>query len=249
MTNTATNTATDTVTEHYGSSEQQRIDYSLPTDSSKSHGIVALVHGGFWRQQHNNSQMVALATDFAQRGWVVANIEYRRAGCDGDWPHIIEDVRAALHQIRQSSLVPDPAAPLLTIGHSVGGELVLLAEGVCDAVVALAPVTDVARTEREHLGEDAVTEFFGSSRPDAAEVYSEASPLEQLPVQHPTLVVHGDQDQRVPIEHSAAYVEAAKAAGSPVTFLEVAGAEHFGMIDPAASHWPAVRRWMAEALA
>lgn len=240
-----TNTATHTTSEHYGPSEQQRIDYFLPTDSSDPHGIVALVHGGFWRQQHDSSQMVALATDFTQRGWIVANIEYRRAGCGGDWPHIIEDVRAALRQIRQSSLVPDPAARLVSIGHSVGGELVLLAEGACDAVVALAPVTDVARTEREHLGEDAVIEFFGSSRPDAAEVYREASPLDQLPVQHPTLVVHGDQDQRVPIEHSEAYAEAAKATDSPVTLLEVEGAEHFGMIDPTASHWPEVRSWMA----
>jgi acetyl esterase/lipase len=238
-----------TNSESYGPSDQQRIDYFVPNDASELRGIVALVHGGFWRQQHNSSQMVALAADFAQRGWVVANIEYRRAGCGGDWPHIIDDVRAALRQIRQSSLVRDPATRLVSIGHSVGGELVLLAEGVCDAVVALAPVTDVARTEREHLGENAVIEFFGSSRADAEAVYREASPLEQLPVRHPTLVVHGDQDQRVPLAHSEAYVEAAKDVGSPVTLLEVEGAEHFGMIDPAASHWPAVRRWMAEVLA
>lgn len=233
----------NTVTETYGPSDQQRIDYFLPTDQASRGNIAVLVHGGFWRQQHDSSQMIPLATDLIQRGWIVANVEYRRGGNGGDWPNILDDVLAALRQVRRSQWVQDPGTRIVAMGHSAGGQLVLLASNLCDATVALAPVTDIARAHRENLGEGAVQEFFGASPAEIPEIVREASPLLQLPLITPTLVVHGDQDQRVPVEHSRAYVEASASAGRSADYLEVAGAEHFGMIDPAADHWAAVLGW------
>ncbi|QIM17735.1 alpha/beta hydrolase [Leucobacter coleopterorum] len=233
-----------TTTETYGPSDQQRIDYFFPVDPT-SHGSVAvLVHGGFWREQHDSSQMIPLATYLVQHGWIVANVEYRRSGNGGDWPNILDDIHTALQQVRGSQWAQQPGTRIVAIGHSAGGQLVLLASSISDATVALAPVTDIARTHRENLGEGAVQEFFGASPAEIPEVVREASPALQLPLLTPILVVHGDQDQRVPVEHSRAYVASATSAGRSADYLEIAGAEHFGMIDPAAGHWATVLGWV-----
>ncbi|MBO0706264.1 MAG: prolyl oligopeptidase family serine peptidase, partial [Candidatus Dormibacteraeota bacterium] len=62
------------------------------------------------------------------------------------------------------------------------------------------------------------------------------------------LLVHGDEDVRVPVEHSRDYVAAARAAGDPVEYVEIAGGDHFCVIDPAHAAWAPVRDWLSQAV-
>ncbi|MDA0564487.1 alpha/beta hydrolase [Streptomonospora sp. S1-112] len=71
-----------------------------------------------------------------------------------------------------------------------------------------------------------------------------ASPLHRLPLGTPQLIVHGAADTRVPVEQSRAYVEAARAAGDAVDYVEPPDADHFAVIDPAHPAWKAVRTWL-----
>lgn len=214
--------------------------------------VAVLLHGGWWRDRHGAELMDPLGADLASRGWAVWNVEYRRTGGDGGgWPQTRDDVRAALDLLART-IEDEPAATpgglsrrqVVAIGHSAGGHLALLtaAETLVTAVVALAPVTDLRRSDHAGLGEGAVTPFLGPN--PNAELYRATSPISTVAVEVPQLVVHGEADQRVPVEHSRDYVAAARAAGARVDYHEVAAADHFAVIDPATDAWRGVHPWL-----
>lgn len=221
----------------YGISAEQWYEWYEPSSVVSPKGVVVLVHGGFWRRPHTLVQMHPLADFFLGQGWAVANLEYRRGDCGGDWPHIIEDVKTAFESIRQRAAEKQITGPIVGIGHSVGGQLVLLAAAQQDVVIALAPVTDVARTADEDLGESAARDFFGGALAQAAQA---ASPLHQLPLTGPVLVIHGEADQRVPLAHSQDFVQALHAVQAQVEFWRIPELDHFYIIDPNCSIWPRV---------
>ena len=97
-----------------------------------------------------------------------------------------------------------------------------------DALVALAPVTDVARTCDENLAEGAVVEYFGAGRHD---LYDAASPVRQPPRPLPTLVVHGDADVRVPLDHTRDFVRQAQKHDAQIELRVQPGVDHVQLID------------------
>lgn len=221
----------------YGPHDDQRVEVSYPSDPPR--GVVVLIHGGYWRAQFTAALMHPLVRDLSARGWLVANLEYRR-GRDG-WAATSDDLAEALELAR--GLSPDGRVTM--IGHSVGGQLALLGARDGDAVVALAPVTDLVRGFHEGIGDDAVAEFFGAPPDAAATEYAAASPLAQVPPRGNVLVVHGADDARVPISHTRAYVDA---AGAAVELLELPELSHLDAIVPSAPHWPHVHAWLERPL-
>lgn len=202
--------------------------------------LVVLIHGGYWREQHDLSLCDRMADGLAERGCSVANLEYRR-GPHHPWPIPLDDVRAGLARAHD---VAGADHRVVVVGHSVGSQLALLAGESADAVVALAPVTDVARVHAEGLGEGAAAEYFGDLTPESAATMRDASPLHRLPVRRPTLIVHGGVDDRVPLTHSFAYVEAATRSGDTVDLLAPHHLSHLQVIDPRGDHWPTILDWI-----
>ena len=211
-------------------------------------GLVLVVHGGYWQAPYTLDLMRPIAADLAARGWAVANIEYRR-DAEGRWPVPEDDVREGIAAVLASAWARRIDGPRVSLGHSVGGQLALLTAEAVDAVVALAPVTDVPRVWREGLGQDAARRYFGASPEEAPGVYAAASPLARLPLGPPAFVVQGDADDRVPLGHSLAYAAAAEAAGDSVRLEVYGGTDHFAVIDPAWEHWGDVVEWMARVAA
>jgi pimeloyl-ACP methyl ester carboxylesterase len=179
--------------------------------------VAILVHGGFWRPMFTRTNTRALAVDLALRGWTTWNVEYRRSGV----VDTLDDVEAALE------LVGDG----VTIGHSAGGHLALWAAGTgkVNAAVGLAPVTDLARAAREGIGASAAVEFAGEHPP------AHADPMRRLPLRVPVLLVHGADDDRVPVDYSRSF-----AAASGCDYLELAGVGHFELLDPRSRAWAQV---------
>lgn len=136
--------------------------------------------------------------------------------------------------------------PIISVGHSVGGQLALLTSDRVDAVVVLAPVTDVVRTFESGAGDDAAREYFRRSPEEDPETYAEASAITRLPLRAPTLVVHGTTDTRVAVDHSRTFVDQAWATGSSVQLREFTELSHLDAIDPGQEHWPDVLEWMLE---
>ena len=191
----------------YGNEPDQLIEFfgtSGPT--------VVTIHGGYWRSIHNREHMRAFAAKLADFGFRVANIEYRREALS---PHkTINDINEALKLLNN---------PVAAIGFSVGGQLALVSTenfATIRKLILLAPITDLQRAKNEALGENAVVAFFGEQKLDSYDPMNREYNSE-------IVLIHGDTDQRVPIEHSRDF---AKLKG--VTLIELSGVDHFGVIDP-----------------
>ena len=118
------------------------------------------------------------------------------------------------------------------IGHSAGGHLALLAANEITApyiksVIALAPVGDLTEAWRLDLDDGAVKEFLGSSalnRPDM-------DPNLMLNTHVPVLIIHGNDDIRVPIALSRTLQDSYINAGLDSELIELENIGHFELID------------------
>lgn len=226
----------------YGADKAQGVTCHDKNSAEEFQGLVFLIHGGYWRSKLHASLMDPLAALLASQGWAVANIEYRRGAESSAWPDPYEDTVQAISAVGQTAWSQGIIGPRIAIGHSVGGQLALLANTKVDAVVALAPLTDLVRTKEEELGEDAVSEYFGKTN----EPPCEASPILQLPLSVPTLILHGMVDNRVPLAHSTDYTARARESGSQIELHVDGKLDHFEIINPLADHWDLVTGWMAK---
>ena len=188
----------------YGDAIDQVIEFYNGTGP-----LVTLIHGGYWRPTHNREHMRALAAKLAENGFRVANIEYRRDPASPE--KLFQDVDAALSSLNGS---------IALIGFSVGGQLALIGKSDAHKLILLAPITDLQRTKGENLGEGAVEIFFGDCE------LKQFDPMQKNYDQH-LYIIHGDADDRVPLEHSRDF---ARAKGA--SLMEVTGADHFAMVDP-----------------
>jgi acetyl esterase/lipase len=245
----------------YGDAPQQYVELTSPGESgvhsSGTHPCVVLLHGGFWRARYDLDLMRPLARAVVEVGFAAANVEYRRvAQPGGGYPGTQADVAAALDLVAG---VPEVDADrLVVVGHSAGGQLALwcggrhrLPAGAVGAeadsarpvaIVSLAGVCDLVQAARAGTGRGAVSDLLGGGPNDVPDAYRIASPVELLPLGVPTLLVHGDADESVPVEQSRRYAQAAQKAGDPVELVELPGVGHREVIDPMSEAWREVDR-------
>jgi acetyl esterase/lipase len=235
----------DTV--RYGDHPDQVADLRRPR-SGPPRPLVVVIHGGFWRAEYDRAHTGPLAADLAARGYPVAQLEYRRTGqAGGGWPGTLDDVAAgtkalpALVAAAMPDLAPATAGPPILLGHSAGGHLALWCTTTVPAlgVLALAPVADLAEAHRLDLDDGAVSALLGGGPDIVPERYAAADPS-RVPLQTPTVVIHGALDLQVPVEMSRRYVAATRADGADIRLVELPEAEHFTLIDPESPVWPRV---------
>lgn len=234
----------------YGEHPDQHLDLHRPTTSAGGPTVV-LLHGGFWLERYRADLMTPLAEDLTERGYVVANVEYRRVGGAGGWPATFVDVAAALDHLASLDDLPEP---VVTVGHSAGGHLAVwaasrhrLPDGAPGAgprlrpcaAVAQAGMVDLGASAEATLGNGAVAELVGGTPEQVPDRYAVADPAALLPVGVPIVLIHGEDDRIVPVEISRRYAERADAAGDGVELVTLPGG-HFEAIDPAHPLWQAV---------
>ncbi|MGQ0479921.1 MAG: alpha/beta hydrolase [Pseudonocardia sp.] len=239
----------------YGSDPSQWAELHLPPGDAGALGVVVVLHGGFWRAAYGAELGTPLAVDLANNGVAAWNVEYRRVGNGGGWPATFEDVSAAADKLAALSI---PAAARLdrdrvvTLGHSAGGHLATwlagrpkLPAGAPGAgpsvrvrgVVSQAGVLDLVAADAVDLGGGAAAALLGGSAGDQPGRYQLASPTALLPLGVPVVCVHGTADRNVPLAQSVRYVRAARLVGDPAELVELAGADHFAVIDPRTDAW------------
>jgi acetyl esterase/lipase len=228
----------------YGPDPQQVGELFLP--SALPAPVAVVLHGGFWRDRYDRHLMDDLCVDLAARGWAAWNLEYRRLGSGGGWPATFDDVAAGIDAL--AVLHGVDLRTVVTIGHSAGGQLALWAASRRDArirvthAVAQAGVADLAAAHRLGLSETVVADLLGGSPGDVPAAYGAASPAELLPLGVPQLLVHGVEDDVVPLSISRRYATAAASAGDAVELVELEGSGHFEHLDPKSTAWAAVTR-------
>ena len=222
----------------YGDEPEHVVDIHLPGDAPAP--LVVLLHGGFWRDAIDRVHIRPLAEALRNEGYIVATPEYRRTP-RARWPQMrvdIETVRDALPSVLgEASTLVEPG-PYRLVGHSAGGHLALWwalsAPERIARVVALAPVVDLAAAYDADLDDGAVAALLGGAPREHLAAFDDANVAARLPADEPEcIILHGDEDDRVPIEHNRAL--------TIPTLRELRGVEHFAMIDPRSPVWPVVR--------
>lgn len=210
------------------------------------HPVVVTIHGGYWRARYGKRLMKAIAVDLARRGRAVWNIEYRRLGLGqgGGWPATFDDVSTAIDHLGKLEDGRLGLASVAAVGHSAGGQLALYAASRAQAhvpirrVVAQAAVCDLAAAgERAHA-------LVGGTPEEVPERYAVADPMRLVPLRVPALLVHGVDDETVPVKRSRRYLEAARATGDDVELVELPGVGHRAHIDPRSEAWRAAAEFV-----
>jgi acetyl esterase/lipase len=210
----------------------------------RSPAVIA-IHGGYWRAKYDLSYLGHFCAALACAGLLTINVEYRRVGDPGGgWPGTFDDIRRAFDHIMQRAEELRINVDDVTVaGHSAGAQLALCL-AACERtrirkVVSLGGVIDLQRAWDLHLSNDAVAEFLGGTPEQVPERYAAASPMGNAIAPGAQSVVHGDKDEDVPLELSRNYVAAKRARNENVEYVEIAGADHFDLIDPRSKFWRA----------
>lgn len=217
----------------YGAGPDEVADIYLPGPDVAAAVPVLLLHGGYWRPEYDRAHLRPMAAALAAAGHATVLVEYPRR--PGRPDATVDAVRAALASVGD---VID--APVIVIGHSAGGHLALLAAQPAGsnalAVLALAPVADLAMADRLGLDDGAVREFLGRPAVDCPDLDPTALPRPDIPV----TIVHGADDTLVPVEVSESYFST-----GPSQLVMLDGVGHFEPIDPLSAAWPAVMAELA----
>lgn len=229
----------------YGRDPSQFLDLRLPAGNGP-HPVVLNLHGGFWRAAYDLAHAGHLCAALTRRGVATCNLEYRRVGNPGGgWTGTFDDALAGFAFL--GTIAREHALDLgrvVIAGHSAGGHLALWLGArkgeprAVRGVVALAAVSNLRQAWELHLSNDAVVGLLGGTPAEVGEHYADASPSE-LAVGVPQRLVHGAEDDVVPIAMSRAYLEA-KRGREDVTLVEPPRCDHFDVIDPQSAAWPAV---------
>lgn len=252
-------------TETYGPHPRQFGQLWLPRSSERDGGlpVVVLVHGGFWRPGFGPDLEDRVAASLATRGFAVWNIDYRAS--DVAWPATMHDAAAAMDFLRRSRAVDRfDLERVAVVGHSAGGHLALwlasrsrLPEGAPGApgpesvavrlAIAQAPVADLVLAAQENVGGRAVQLLLDGPPDEVPERYAVTSPVALLPSDEgaTVLLVHGADDEVVPVSQSRAYLEAAEDTSRPVRLRVVPDVGHFEHLDPTSTAFRPVRRALA----
>jgi acetyl esterase/lipase len=207
-----------------------------------------MIHGGYWRARYSKRLMKGASADLARRGVAAWNVEYRRIGRGqgGGWPATLDDVGAAIdHLASLDDTRLDLSGGVTAVGHSAGGQLALWSASREDAVVPVTRVVAQAAVCNLTVAGEPAWEFLGGTPDQVPERYAVADPMRLLPLGVPTLLVHGADDETVPVQRSREYAAAARAAGDPVELVEPVPGGHRVHPDPRSEAWRVAAEWIA----
>jgi acetyl esterase/lipase len=222
----------------------QKMDLYFP-EAGGPWPVVMYIHGGSW-MRGDKAEAGLLAYWMTSQGYLVVSINYRLYP-EVRFPAMIEDAKCAIRSLRANAaeLNLDPNR-IAVIGASAGGHLAALL-GTTDetagwdlgehpdqssrvqAVVAMAPVTDLSRNFP-----NADLETMRMAGFDETTI-GVASPINHItPDDPPFLFIHGVLDTVVPSEQSTLMHDRLTDVGVPAQLVLVENAGHsFSMSDTA----------------
>ncbi|MEM7205058.1 MAG: alpha/beta hydrolase [Planctomycetota bacterium] len=193
-----------------------RLDLYEPTgDAEPLRAALLVVHGGgFWSGSKSEPVIVQLAQDLAQRGYVVASIDYRLRPTRGDvtYQDVVDashDLKAAVRWLRRFALpLRIDRARVAAVGGSAGAVTALEA--------AYVPGAGSSGNPGYSSRLAAVVSLWG--------FLWDESQLD--PGEPPVSIVHGTNDPIVPFARAQALRAAAAAAGVGHEFHPMLGQGH-----------------------
>jgi acetyl esterase/lipase len=201
----------------YGANASQKLDLGLPAGRTVATPLVVVVHGGGW-STGDKTELTWLLNGMKQRGFAVANINYRLTlNTPDNYKMQLDDVDSAVQfTLRQSGVYTFNGQKLYIVGHSAGGHLSLAyaytrnANGKVKAAGSMAGPTDLFAMAyyNFNLYNPILQPFLGvplfPSSPAATQHYKDCSPQYQATAAaSPTIFFHGELDPVVNPDQSS----------------------------------------------
>ncbi len=228
-----------------GGHERNRLDLYLPEQAEGRLPLIVWIHGGAWL---GGSKEGCPAVPFVSKGYAAASINYRLSQ-HAVFPAQIEDCKAAIRWLRANAAKYRLDADHIGVwGASAGGHLVAML-GTTGAVKELeATGGNLDQSSRVQC----VVDWFGPSdlltmpgshdNPGLPESRLIGGPVQEnkekarkaSPVTYvskdsaPFLIMHGDQDNLVPLSQSEELAAVLKKIGMEVTLQVIQGNGHGG---------------------
>jgi acetyl esterase/lipase len=216
-------------------------DVYQPKENANGAGVLFMVSGGWYSRWRDPARMSGIYQGLVEKGFTVFSVRHGSSP-KFNIPEVVGDVRRSVRFIRQEAKTfgVDPER-LGVCGGSAGGHLSLVLGTASDAgdpkskdrvlknssrvaaVVAYYPPTDIRPWVKEES-------FYFQNYPalrigeDEADGFSPI--LHVSPDDPPTLLIHGDLDKLVPIDHSEKILVKFKEKNVTAELLVIKGAAH-----------------------
>jgi acetyl esterase/lipase len=230
----------------YGHKDGMALTYDVLKPAKPSGAAIIWIQSGGWYSNWADPKaLTGTSKGFLDKGYTVIILRHGSAP-KYTVPEAVADVRRAVRVVRLNAREHgiDPNR-LGVMGMSAGGHLSLMLGTTGDdgdpkskdevlwqssrvaAVVAICPPTDLRGFTTDPPAEIKKHAALKPPLTFDAKLEPEVSPLLKVtPDDAPTLLIHGDQDALVPIEHSRNLVPLFEKAGVPVKLVTVEGAGH-----------------------
>jgi acetyl esterase/lipase len=224
----------------YDKHKETVLDVVRPKSGGVKRPGVLFIHGGGWVGGSKESVVKHFVMPYVEKGYVVANVEYRLAKV-ATAPAAVQDVLKAAEWFRRNAekYGVDPKK-IIASGGSAGGHLSLMV-GVTPKSAGLGPQSGVAAVVNFYGITDVLDQLEGpNTRKYAVEWVPESTPAAErremarrvspqsyvrkgLP---PILTIHGDTDPTVPYEHGVSITKMLRDEGNDAEMINVPGGLH-----------------------
>jgi acetyl esterase/lipase len=201
---------TDTTIQNisYGAGTSQKLDLGLPGGRTNSTPLIIAIHGGGW-SQGDKSELTWLLNGMKQRGFAIANINYRLTLNQPDnYKMQLDDIDSAIQFVfRQAATYTFDNQKVYIVGHSAGGHLSLSyaytrnSNGKVKAAGAMAAPLDLFAMGYYNptIFNSLLQPFLGMSlypiTTTSEQRYKNCSPQYQAAsTSPPTILFHGESD-------------------------------------------------------
>ena len=228
-----------------------RLDIYSPKSISRPLPVVLWIFGNRWSRGSKNHPP---PLDLMARGYIVVSIEYRLSG-EAPFPAAIEDCKAAVRWIRANAAAyhfdPDHIGAW---GHSAGGHLAALlgtsggvseledgggnpnfssrVQAVCDMagpsdIVQFYESVSDSNDGMASIAKSSIEQFLGGPvEQNRAKAIAASATTYISKDNAPFLIIHGENDESIPVSQGKLLASKLKAAGVPVTLIVAEGRGH-----------------------
>jgi len=230
--------------------KQLQLDLYVPKTTSDTPPLLVWIHGGGWLSGSKDSCKMSVET---KRGYAVASLNYRLSQ-EAIFPAQIHDCKGAIRWLRANADKYGYNADRIGVaGSSAGGQLASLLgtsggvkelEGdvggnldqssTVQAVCNYFGATDFhsigkQRTKVKSKPSSVVTQLFGGTIQEKPDLARLASPVTFLDPTDPAfLLIHGAQDNVVPLQQSTSFEKLLAGVNVPVKLVILKNAGHGG---------------------
>jgi acetyl esterase/lipase len=229
----------------YGKNPQQYIDLFLPKGVSAKTPVMIMIHGGAWTLG-DNKYTDKHARDVRDRGFVVANVDYRYVNDSVHGTDLLADIDNAIAFVAKSGKTYGyKATQFHLMGISAGAHLSLLygytskrkiksitamcAPSIFDETTFLAPLYKQGRIK---IMEDLANARYNPAPGADISAFKKVSPYFHIK-NIPTQLIHGDADELVDVNLSRRFYAKLQEMKVPANLIIHPGKGHdAGMNSP-----------------